>query len=129
MNRLLLAACGVFGLLSVGLGAFGAHGLRARFESLPDGVKRLEWWNTAASYQAIHALAIGLTAVLFRSSPGFAQGAGGAFALGILLFSGSLFTMSLTGIRALGAITPFGGLSFLVGWALIIAAAVTMRDG
>src|SRR4051812_47997240 len=127
MTRLLLAGCGLFGFLSVALGAFGAHGLRARFEGLPDAAKRLEWWQTAASYQATHALALAVAAFLAQSSPALAQAAGGCFALGIVLFSGSLYAMALTGLRPLGAVTPFGGLFLLAGWALVLVAALRMK--
>lgn len=107
------------GFSAVALGAFGAHGLTGFLASRPDGPQRLEWWKTGASYHLAHALALGLVAVLVdRAAPGErrAKVAAIAFGAGILLFSGSLYAMTLTGIRALGAVTPFGGLAFLTGW-------------
>ena len=124
MDPALLRTAAVAGFLGVALGAFGAHGLEARFEGLEDAAQRLEWWATAAQYHLIHALAIGLAAAVRSPKAGAgARGAGGSFALGILLFSGSLYVMSLTGIRTLGAVTPLGGVFFLVGWIALFRAA------
>jgi len=123
--RLLFALCAANGFLAVLLGAFGAHGLRARFAGVPDAVKRLEWWQTASSYHLVHALAIGLAAVLAaRTGSTVASAAGYAFTGGILLFSGSLYVMTLTGVRALGAVTPLGGLALLGGWACLFVASL-----
>jgi uncharacterized membrane protein YgdD (TMEM256/DUF423 family) len=114
----------VLGFVGVALGAFGAHGLRSRLEALPDFARRMEWWETGARYQLVHALAIGLVALLLaRADTTATRVAGAAFALGVVLFSGSLYTMTLTGIRGLGAVTPFGGLAFLVGWGAIVWSA------
>ncbi len=124
MQRFALTASAVSGFLAVALGAFGAHGLRSRLEPLADAAKRLEWWNTAAHYQAIHALALGLVGVLAARSGSVAlQVATIAFMVGTVLFSGSLYVMTITGIRALGAVTPLGGLAFLVGWASLLVVA------
>lgn len=124
MERLALIGAGIFGFLAVALGAFGAHGLSARLAPLPDGAARLEWWSTAAHYHLVHALALAVIAFLAaRSSSAAVTVAAIAFAIGIVLFSGSLYVMTLTGARALGAITPIGGLAFLVGWASIAVAA------
>ncbi len=123
--RLLFALSAANGFLAVALGAFGAHGLRARFEGLTDAAKRLEWWQTASSYQLVHALAIGLAAVLTARAGGtLATLSGYAFTAGIVLFSGSLYAMTLTGVRALGAVTPLGGLCLLAGWACLFVAAL-----
>ncbi len=128
MERLFLLLAGANGMLAVALGAFGAHGLRARLLPLADGAQRLSWWETAAHYHLAHALALGLSAQLVARSQGVsAQVAGFCFVAGILLFSGSLYTMTLTGARALGAVTPVGGLLLLCGWAAIIIAAWRMR--
>jgi uncharacterized membrane protein YgdD (TMEM256/DUF423 family) len=92
-------------------------------ESLPDGVKRLEWWNTAAHYHLTHALALGFAAWLVHRGVGAsATVAGWSFVAGVALFSGSLYLMTITGQTKLGAITPLGGLFFLVGWGAIIVA-------
>lgn len=121
----LLTLSALAGLSGVALGAFGAHGLRQRLERSPDGAKRLEWWHTAANYQLSHALAIGLSALLTERVPGgMPVAAGWAFAVGILVFSGSLYAMTLTGLRRLGALTPLGGLAFLIGWGCLLGAAL-----
>ncbi|MBC7174185.1 MAG: DUF423 domain-containing protein [Polyangiaceae bacterium] len=124
MDRILGVLSGILGFLGVALGAFGAHGLRAFLASQADGEQRRAWWETAAHYHLIHALAIGVTALLVARASGSAGTvAGFCFAGGIALFSGSLYVMTLTGQRWLGAITPLGGLLFLVGWAALAVAA------
>ncbi|MBE0565431.1 MAG: DUF423 domain-containing protein, partial [Krumholzibacteria bacterium] len=118
--RMFMLLAGINGFLAVALGAFGAHGLKNRLSALPDGAQRLEWWQTAAHYHLAHALALGLVALLasrLATDAALPRTAGWAFQLGILLFSGSLYAMTLTGIRALGAVTPVGGVALLVGWA------------
>ncbi|UJR79692.1 DUF423 domain-containing protein [Sandaracinus amylolyticus] len=125
MDRVLVILSGVFGFLGVGLGAFGAHGLRRSLEGLEDAARRLEWWETAARYHLMHALAIGLCAWLASRGEGLgARVAGLCFAAGIVVFSGSLYTMTITGVRWLGAVTPFGGLFLMAGWACVIWAAL-----
>src|SRR5262245_56505908 len=101
-ERTTLLLASLAGLWGVELGAFGAHGLKGRLASKPDGEQRLAWWQTGALYHLVHALAIGLAAV--QPSPvhhGSAL-APWLFLVGIALFSGSLYTMALTGIRKLG---------------------------
>lgn len=123
--RSLLALSAVSGFTAVALGAFGAHALRQRFEGTADGLRRLEWWHTAASYHLAHALAVAVAALFVeRVSSSAATLASWAFFAGIVLFSGSLYVMALSGVRALGAVTPFGGLAFLVGWASLLWAAL-----
>ena len=117
MTRWLLFLSGLWGFLAVALGAFGAHGLKGKLGPLADGAQRLEWWHTGASYQSTHALALAAAALLAQQgAEGAAKAAGVGFCVGILLFSGSLYVMGFTGMRALGAVTPFGGLCFLAGW-------------
>ena len=124
MERTFLMLSGVFGALAVAFGAFGAHGLERMLADLPDGAKRLEWWSTGAHYHLIHALALGLAAwAASRSPSGAATFAGFAFVAGILVFSGSLYVMTLTGVRWLGAITPLGGLALIAGWVALAIAA------
>jgi uncharacterized membrane protein YgdD (TMEM256/DUF423 family) len=124
VQRLFLALAGLNGFLAVALGAFGAHGLRQRLAGLSDGVERLDWWRTAATYHLAHALALGLVAVLAARVESVALSvAGWAFLVGMVLFSGSLYAMVLTGVRGLGAVTPLGGLAFLVGWAAVVWSA------
>ena len=117
-----LAAVGaVLGLLAVGLGAFGAHALARVIP--PDLV---ETYDTAARYQMVHALAV-LAAALLHDRwrrPHFAWG-GWLFVAGVVIFSGSLYVLSLTGARWLGAITPVGGVCLLAGWAAMTWGAVS----
>ena len=121
-----LTASGISGFLAVALGAFGAHGLQARLADAADGAKRLSWWQTAAHYQLMHALALGLVAFVIAHAPQ-ARFAGIAFTVGTLLFSGSLYVMALGGPRWLGAVTPLGGAAFLVGWGFLICCGLTLR--
>lgn len=115
-----LAAGAIAAGIGVGLGAFAAHGLKARLSA-----EMLAIFETGVRYQLIHA--IGLLAVAWagdRWSCSWIAGAGWAFGIGIAVFSGSLYLLALTGTRWLGAITPLGGVAFLVGWALLAAAGV-----
>ena len=120
-----LTTAGISGFLAVALGAFGAHGLQARLADMADGAKRLGWWQTSAQYHLLHALALGVVALVVARVP-VARFAGGAFVLGTLLFSGSLYVMALGGPRWLGAITPLGGLSLLAGWAILAWCGVVL---
>lgn len=123
--RWFLVVAAISGFLAVALGAFGAHGLRSRFAALEDGSKRLEWWATAAQYHLVHAVALAIVALVLAERASTAgRVAGYSFISGTLLFSGSLYVMALTGVRILGAVTPFGGVSFLVGWAGLAIAAL-----
>ncbi len=110
----------LFGGLGVALGAFGAHGLRATLT--PEDLATFE---IGVRYQMYHALA--LFAVAWAStewSTATVHAAGWAFTVGIVVFSGSLYTLVLTGQRWLGAVTPIGGVAFLVGWALLAWTAI-----
>lgn len=130
MSRIFIVLSGLLGFTAVALGAFGAHGLRSRLESLPDGVKRLEWWNTAAHYHLIHALALALAAWLVHRGAGTSGVvAGWSFVAGVALFSGSLYLMTITGQTKLGAITPLGGLLLLAGWGAVVAAGWRLSSG
>ncbi|MEC9363510.1 MAG: DUF423 domain-containing protein [Pseudomonadota bacterium] len=116
-----LALGAIYGFLGVALGAFGAHALKTRLSA-----ELLAVWKTAVEYQMYHALALLGVGLLLRqlgtSAP--LQWAGAGFALGVLLFSGSLYALCLSGVRVLGAITPFGGMLLLAGWALLLVAAL-----
>jgi uncharacterized membrane protein YgdD (TMEM256/DUF423 family) len=119
MLRSFLMLAAFFGFTGVGLGAFAAHGLKNRLSP-----EYLAIFHTGVLYQLVHALALLGVAVLAAQLPGrLVTWAGFSFALGILLFSGSLYVLTLTGFSKLGIITPFGGLAFLVGWALLGLAA------
>ncbi len=124
MQRFFRLACAANGFVAVLLGAFGAHGLKNQLGGLADGALRLGWWETASEYHLFHALALGLVASF--NAPGSNRAlrvSGFALLAGIVLFSGSLYAMTLTGVTRLGAITPFGGLSLLIGWAALAVAA------
>jgi len=100
--------------LAVALGAFGAHGLRSNLEARG----MLDVWNKAVFYHLIHAIAL-LVLALYGTMN---RGACLLLLIGILLFSGSLYGLALTNVRWLGAVTPLGGLCFLVGWAWLVLA-------
>lgn len=115
MERVFALMGSVFAFLAVALGAFGAHALQTRLEP-----RDLETFEIGVRYQMYHALALLLLAVLLGRFPGgLGVWAGWAFVAGILVFSGSLYLLVLTGVRGLGAVTPIGGLGLLVGWILL----------
>ncbi len=109
-TTLLRISAGV-GALGVILGAFGAHGLEKTLEA--NG--RVETWETAVFYHFVHAIMLWLVA----DRPTLHRGAWRAFFIGIVIFSGTLYALSLTNIKWLGAITPIGGVSLIVGWCLL----------
>jgi uncharacterized membrane protein YgdD (TMEM256/DUF423 family) len=111
---------GALGFLGVALGAFGAHGLRARVPS-----ELLEIWKTGVLYHLLHALAM-LAVVAAGERIARPRLVCGMFAAGIVVFSGSLYLLVLTGARWWGAVTPLGGAAFLAGWAVL---AVFARGG
>lgn len=120
MAKQLLIITAISGLLAVALGAFGAHGLKTRVS--PD---LLSVYQTGVEYHFYHTFALGLVALLllkFPAASGLAW-SGWCFLAGILVFSGSLYLMTFTGWRWLGAITPVGGLSFMAGWVLLAIAS------
>jgi uncharacterized membrane protein YgdD (TMEM256/DUF423 family) len=111
------------GALGVGLGAFGAHGLKARVSAEMAAI-----WETGAKYHLLHALALLATGWACERWPGaLTSAAGWLFLGGIVVFSGSLYAMAVTGVRALGAITPIGGLCFIAGWACLALGAMRGR--
>lgn len=110
----------IAGFLAVALGAFGAHALR---DKLPEN--RLAVYHTGVQYQMYHAFALVVVAILMSMGHSSALNwAGSLFTAGIVLFSGSLYTLAVTGIRKLGAITPLGGLCFLAGWIALIVGGL-----
>ena len=119
MDRTFLLLSSLLGFLGVACGAFGAHALRDRLEPA-----MLSAYQTGVLYHLIHALALAAVALALGRWPGTATTtAGWLFLAGIVLFSGSLYVMALTGITRLGIVTPFGGLCFLGGWAALAIAA------
>jgi len=119
MARKFLFMAAISGLLAVILGAFGAHALEAR---LPAG--HLIWWQKAVNYQGLHTLALLGAGLLALHHPSrVLMYAGGLFLIGILLFSGSLYLLTLTDLRGLGLVTPFGGTAFIAGWGCLAFAA------
>ncbi|MFQ5629763.1 MAG: DUF423 domain-containing protein [bacterium] len=115
MNIWLLSGA-VFGLLSVALGAFGAHALKETLD-----VYSKEIYEKAVLYQMFHALALLAVGILQKFYPQMSLHISGwGFAIGILLFSGSLYVLAVTNAKWLGAITPFGGLAYLAGWGWLI---------
>lgn len=101
--------------MAVALGAFGAHALKARL-----GPEMTAVWQTAVQYHAWHALALLATGLLLAQDPArsLLGTAGWLFVAGIVLFSGSLYLLVLTGMRGLGAVTPLGGVAWLAAWAV-----------
>lgn len=119
MDRLFFVLGAASGALSVAAGAFGAHALKVRLAP-----ELLAIFDTAARYQALHALALLAAAWACTRWPGRAAGvAGWCFVLGTVLFSGSLYALALSGVRALGAITPAGGVLLIAGWLALALAA------
>lgn len=120
MQRYFLSFASVSGFLSVCLGAFAAHGLKHQIS-----LESLAIWQTGVQYQLYHALALLAVGVLYPTHASKTLKLSGlAFILGSFLFSGSLYALALGAPNALGVITPLGGLSFLVGWAALMACAV-----
>ena len=104
-------AAAVFGFLAVAFGAFGAHALRERLSE-----RMLEVYQTGVLYQLVHAAALLAVALYGRATHTDVAWPGWCFSVGMVLFSGSLYLMTLTGETKLGAVTPFGGLAMLAGW-------------
>lgn len=125
MSPIFAAAGALLMALAVGFGAFGAHALRSRLDAYSLGI-----WEKAVFYHFIHAL--GVLVVFLLSRAGAIPAAGGnrvafLFAAGIILFSGSLYVLALSGVRILGAVTPFGGVAFLAGWIWLAAELLRAR--
>ena len=120
MDKTFLLLGAVAAFLAVALGAFGAHGLRARLSP-----EMMAVFQTGVQYHMYHALALILVSgIMGRMSGWLIQSAGWCFTAGIVFFSGSLYLLAVTGVTILGAITPIGGLPFLIGWALLAFAAI-----
>ncbi len=120
MSRLFLMIGSLAAFIGVAFGAFGAHALGSRISP-----RMLEVYKTGVQYHLLHALALILIALLAdrMRAHKLVRIAGGLITVGIVLFSGSLYALVITGTRLLGAITPLGGLCFLAGWATLFIAA------
>ncbi|GAB6991124.1 DUF423 domain-containing protein [Paenibacillus pini] len=120
MNTLLLLG-GIMMFLAVALGAFGAHALKNKLSE-----DQLKVYQTGIQYHMAHGLGLLILGLISKQldNSSLVILAGWFLFAGIILFSGSLYALSLTGIRKLGAITPLGGVMFLVGWVLVVVAAV-----
>lgn len=125
MTQLFLIIASILGGLSVAAGAFGAHALRERISE-----RSLEIFDTGARYQMYHALALLFVALLLSrtdSPPLTLIASGWLFILGIAIFSGSLYALSLTGVKSLGAIAPLGGAALMAGWGALAFAAWNLK--
>lgn len=119
MTRLFIMLGSLLGAIGVALGAFGAHGLRNRLDA-----PMLAVWETAVRYHLTHALALIAAAwVVDRFPARTGVWAGWLFLVGVVIFSGSLYLMALSGQRWLGAVTPIGGAAFILGWVLLAWSA------
>ncbi len=125
MARLYLIAGAFNAMLAVGLGAFGAHGLKGRLSA-----DLLAVYQTGVQYHIYHSLGLVLIGILALNLPAsiWLKWSGALMLFGILCFSGSLYLLAVTGVRWLGAITPLGGLAFLIAW-LLLAVAVFRSNG
>lgn len=121
--KLFLIVGAISSMLSVAFGAFGAHLLEGRIED-----KYLDTWQTAVQYQMFHSIGLIVIAILMSSSLlgplSQLSWAGYLMLAGIVIFSGSLYVLSLTGIGVLGAITPIGGVAFIAAWIMVVIAAM-----
>lgn len=127
INRWALVAGAGFAMLAVMIGAFAAHGLKQIL-----GAYSMDIIETAAKYQMYHAIAlliVGILSVNTKLSQRWLNFAAFAFVLGIIIFSGSLYLLALTGIKSLGMITPIGGILFILGWMSLIVASLRMPKG
>jgi uncharacterized membrane protein YgdD (TMEM256/DUF423 family) len=120
LMKILLSLAAFSAMFSVVLGAFAAHGLKSKLsETL------LNTFQTGVQYQMYHSLAVILLVILYRQMPqSLLLYSSGFMLAGIILFSGSLYMLALTQIKWFGPVTPLGGICFIVGWALLIAAAL-----
>jgi uncharacterized membrane protein YgdD (TMEM256/DUF423 family) len=124
MKRKALIFASIFGLIGVALGAFGAHGLKDIL--MANG--RIATFETAVSYQMYHTFALFICGLLYADYPQkLINPAITSFTAGILIFSGSLYILSITGINWLGAITPIGGLFFIIGWTCLLISFYTKK--
>ena len=125
MAKLFITLASLSGMLAVILGAFGAHALKGKLDAYALGI-----YETAVQYHFYHSFALLAVGILALSQPHAAllKSSGWLFLLGILVFSGSLYLLSMTGARWLGAVTPLGGLAFIAGWGCLAASGWMLLD-
>tara|TARA_R110002072_G_scaffold935_2_gene7577 strand:+ start:6891 stop:7268 length:378 start_codon:yes stop_codon:yes gene_type:complete len=125
MAKLFITLASLSGMMAVMLGAFGAHALKAKLDAYSLGI-----FETAVQYHFYHSVALLAVGILALSQPQTAllKSSGWLFLFGILVFSGSLYLLSITGVRWLGAITPIGGLAFIAGWGCLAATGWKLLD-
>lgn len=125
MSRIFLAVAAILAGTSVAAGAFASHALKERLTE-----RAIDIFETGARYQMYHALALFGVALLLgqsETSQTLLIATGFAFILGVIIFSGSLYGLSFTGLKWLGAITPLGGVAFLIGWGCLAVAAIAFK--
>lgn len=121
MHKLILSIASISGALAVGLGAFGAHALKAKLEA----TDRLSTYQTAVQYHFYHTIALlAIGILMYKMESNWLNYSAYMMTGGILIFSGSLYTLCLTNMRWLGAITPIGGLLFILGWLFLLLAVL-----
>lgn len=124
MLKLTLIFSAISGMLSVGIGAFGAHAFKARLET----TGQLATYQTAVQYQFYHTLALlAIGLLMTKYSSQWLTNASYSMMVGIIIFSGSLYVLSLSGAKWLGAITPLGGLAFILGWGCLLIACLKIE--
>jgi uncharacterized membrane protein YgdD (TMEM256/DUF423 family) len=120
MSKTILMTASIFLIFAVAIGAFGAHGLKSHLSN-----EMLTIYKTGVEYHFYHALGLLIIGVLTFSMPSdYLKWSAILLSAGIVLFSGSLYALSITGIKGLGAITPIGGLSFIAGWILLLISVI-----
>jgi uncharacterized membrane protein YgdD (TMEM256/DUF423 family) len=120
MNKTFLIIGAVLMALGVGLGAFGAHALKQKLSA-----EMMTVYKTAVEYHFYHALGLILIGILYQLYPSkMVMTSGWVVFLGVILFSGSLYVLSITGIKWIGAITPIGGVAFIAGWVLLVIGII-----
>jgi uncharacterized membrane protein YgdD (TMEM256/DUF423 family) len=125
MMRIFMLAAALLGGLAVAAGAFATHALKNKLSE-----RALEIFETAARYQMYHALALLAVALLLHraeTAQVWLNGAGFGFIAGVLIFSGSLYALSFSGVSWLGAVAPLGGAAFLLGWGCLAVAALNYK--
>lgn len=125
IGRFFMVLAAISGFLATCLGAFGAHALKSKIS-----IDMLVIYQTGISYQFYHSLALFLLGILIgHDNNQYLRWSGGMFAVGIALFSGSLYLLAVTGVKWLGIITPFGGVAFLVGWLMLALGLIKDTKG